>query len=143
MYGFCPGSSARGFIASSRLRGMASARPSLSIPYSTWAPVLFSPLQVGIDLLTLREVAQLGDVVQHGLQIVVTNLAFERGDQCASFFCGIAAERACSNQRSVRHIPTCISRLPPSSPFVMSHSMPTHLTVPSQTPPAASKSQPR
>jgi hypothetical protein len=51
-------------------------------------------LQAVGDLLTLREIAQLGDVVEHSLQIVVTDLALERGDQRASFFCCVAAERA-------------------------------------------------
>jgi len=57
--------------------------------------VLFPPLQAVVNLLTLREVAQLGDVVKHGLQIIVTDLTLERGDQCASLFRCVAAERAC------------------------------------------------
>lgn len=39
--------------------------------------VLLLLLQAFGDLLTLREVAQLGDVVEHGLQIVITDLALE------------------------------------------------------------------
>jgi hypothetical protein len=34
-------------------------------------------LQAVGDLLILREVAQLGDVVEHGLEIVITDLALE------------------------------------------------------------------
>lgn len=53
--------------------------------------VLLRLLQVVVELLVLREVAQLGDVVEDGLQVVVADLALERGDQCASFFGCVAA----------------------------------------------------
>jgi hypothetical protein len=47
-------------------------------------------------LLILRKVAELGDIVEHSLQVLVTDLTFERRDECAGFFRRVAAERACS-----------------------------------------------
>lgn len=87
--------------------------------------VLFLLLQAVVELLVLREVAQLGDVVKHSLQIVVTDLALERGDQRASLFCRITAERACKDLQSV-YILSCFH--PPTYSHLSrnpaSHSMP-------------------
>ena len=52
-------------------------------------------LQVVVNLLVLRKVTQLGDVVEHSLQVIVADLALERGNQRAGFFGRVAAKRAC------------------------------------------------
>jgi hypothetical protein len=103
-----------------RMRWQASNQ---DCQYPTLA-VLLPLLQAVGDLLILREVAQLGDVVEHGLQIVVTDLALERRDQRAGFFCCVAAERACL---SLCQYDYALASILPSSAYSHSHAiLPSH-----------------
>ena len=57
-------------------------------------------------LLVLREVPELRDVVENGLEVVIANLAFERGYERARLFGCVAAECACVKRTSVHGL-TC------------------------------------